>query len=69
MQGPQLSLQEMARRLARSRTWHLYQAGRARMRRADGERDIEAHEHEAARCDELIRDLAMGAPPDDGAAA
>lgn len=55
-----LTVQESARRLARSRVWHLYQAGRARLRLVEVAEDIEAHEHEAQRCDELIRDLATG---------
>lgn len=55
---------EFVRRLIRSRTWHLYQAGAARRRLADVAEDVRAHERTAADIDARIRDIAAG---EDGA--
>lgn len=63
---------EYVRRLKRSRDWHLYQAGAARIRMVDVAKDIQAHEREAANIDGLIRDAVSAAaptPPDSGGEA
>lgn len=59
-----ISPAEWLRRLARSRTWHLYQAGVARNRAADALAEAARHEGHAAALESEIRSLGgdPGAP-------
>lgn len=58
-----LSPQEYARRLIRSRNWHLVQAGRMRRRAVALYGDVRAHEREADLLEAEIRALGFDPQP------
>lgn len=63
----ELTPQEMARRLIRSRNWHLVEAARARLREVLAiraiNRDVELHEAAAKLCEDEIRGLGFDPQP------
>jgi hypothetical protein len=63
----ELTRQEVARRLIRSRNWRLKQAGEARLREVHAIRDVrvdvELHERAAADCEAEIRALGFDPQP------